>query len=63
MIFNFSLVLRDILVQLFGLVGGVPSDGAHYIVLSGTQAGAQPVAMTLRVNVPPTSIVSQLIIS
>lgn len=61
--FIFSSVLRDSLVQLLGLVGGAPFDSAQSIDQSGTEVGPYPIVVTSRAEVPPTSVVTQPVVS
>lgn len=61
--FNSFLVLIDALVHLQGLVCGAPSDGAQFSYQSGTDPRVKLVAMAQRVEVPITSMVSQLVVS
>lgn len=53
-----SLLLKVMVIQIWGLVGRILSDGAYFTNQSGTEARAQPIASTSTVEVSPTSAVA-----
>lgn len=48
-----SVVLRDTLVQLLGIMRGIPLYGALSMDQSGTEAGAQLVGESPKVEISP----------
>lgn len=58
-----SLLLKDLLVQLFGLVGVEPSDGAQSVDQSFTKVRAQPIIVAPRVKVFFSLVVCHLVVT
>lgn len=56
-------MFRDALVQLLGIIGGVPYNSAQSVDQSDIEVGAQPIATASEVDIPPTSIVAQQIVA